>query len=202
MLVLPWEVAAQFLWEASARVGIDFTPGPGTMIKSGLLMSVKCIAVCHNSAHMKVLKNIFLDYVYSDVKEAESKFAPSDMAERLANVKPVRLSQWESEKKRPAEALESPAAKRAALADSFESMLQAMEGSAGTPKAKVKAKAGGGVSVPAVKAKASSASGSDAPAPADANNEVAAATPKASNPKAAAVNAPADNLQALLKERA
>ena len=108
------EVCAQFLWETAARVLVDFTPGAAMMIKAALASFVKVIAVAHNEAHSKTLMSITKDYVMDQVKNEVPRYAPADKAQRMVNIKPRRLSKWETQQKRPADSIaQSPSKKRA-----------------------------------------------------------------------------------------
>lgn len=205
------KVSAQFLWETSARVLVDFTPGAGTMIKSALMMSVKCIAVCLNEHHQRILKDILRSYIVNEMQGVSSKHAPADKQERLNSVKPARLLAWEAQRKRGGDAIETPAAKRSALAASCDEMLSMLEsGPAPKPKAKPKAAppagagsagaAGGAGGAPAAGGAGAAGGASAAVAAIPAGEAPAApsapAAPKAA-PKAAPVTAPVENLQNL-----
>ena len=201
------QVCAQFLWEFSARVLVDFTPGAGQMMKAALMLSVKVFGICHNAAHVQVLRNILRSYIMSDIKGNQpSKFAPADKDELLKAAKPARLTWYETQKKRGAEDAETPASKRAALASSAESMLAALDGSSpakpkageSTPKGKPtpkpaasprpKAESSGAASTPPPSGKAATPTpGAEASSPAPA-------------PKSAPVTAPTEDLAALLQQ--
>ena len=138
------EVCAQFLWENSTRVLVDFTPGAGGMVKAALMMYIKIIVVCHNAAQVRVLRDILRAFVLEDVKQSSSRFAPVDKKERLEACKPDRLKKHETQKKRGNDdmQLESPAAKRTALGECVESMLADLDSpSAQKSPAVAKAKA-------------------------------------------------------------
>lgn len=130
------QVCAQFLWETSARVLIDFTPGAGMMAKTALMMGIKTVAVCHNAAHVKTLQGILKNYIRANMG-SNAHLAVPDKADRLNAAKPARLGVWETQtqgQKRPADDKNCPSAKRAAMATTWESMLSAMTGE--TPSAK------------------------------------------------------------------
>jgi hypothetical protein len=190
----PPEVYAQLVWEASARVVIDFTPGAGGLAKSCLMMSVKTILVCHNASHIKALKAVLRKFIILDFEAQTditlSKYAHADMQANLDEVKPVRLKMFETQKKRGLDDSDksSPVAKRAALAENLENMLANFDSPA---KANANAKA--------------KAKGAAAPAPAPPAKEVApvlaipavpAPTPKATAP----VTGPATDLAELLQK--
>jgi hypothetical protein len=94
------------------------------MSKAGLMMSVKQILICHNSAHVKVLRGILRSYIMVDFdNQADvtlSRYAPAELMEQLEKAKPDRLKVYESQKKRGLQELDTntPEAKRVALAES------------------------------------------------------------------------------------
>ena len=203
------QVCAQFLWEFSARVLVDFTPGAGQMMKAALMLSVKVFGICHNAAHVQVLRNILRSYIMSDIKGNQpSKFAPADKDELLKAAKPARLTLYETQKKRGAEDAETPASKRAALASSAESMLAALDGaSPAKPKAKAGESTPKGKPTPKPAAsprpKAESSGAASTPPP---SGKAATPTPGAEAsspapaPKSAPVTAPTEDLAALLQQ--
>ena len=198
------QVCAQLLWEASARALIDFTPGAGMMVKASFMMNIKSIVVCHNDAHVKVLKKLLIDYVAEDVAKEDSRFAPADKAEVLANARPARLALFDSQRKRTADDdTTSPAQKRAALAVAMDSMLAEISGGASPKPHAVLAKA----KAAAAKATTATAKAASSTTPAAPGEEVAmpkssgeaiaeAAVPKPAAPQAVA--GPTDNLAELL----
>ena len=104
------------------------------MAKAAVLMATKAILVCHNDTHVKVLKTILNKYICEDYNSGDpmaSKFAPPDLQQTIDDAKPARLKAYEAQKKRglPENEQASPDAKRAALADTWEEMLTAMESS-------------------------------------------------------------------------
>lgn len=94
------------------------------MSKAGLMMSVKQILICHNQAHVKVLRGILRSFIMADFdSQADvtlSKYAPAELQEQLNKAKPDRLKVYESQKKRGLQELDTntPEAKRVALAES------------------------------------------------------------------------------------
>lgn len=156
------EVCAQFLWENSTRVLVDFTPGAGGMVKAALMMAIKIILVCHNAAQVRVLRDILRAFVLEDMKQSSSRFAPVDKKERLEACKPDRLKKHETQKKRGNDdmQLESPAAKRTALGECVENMLADLDSpSAQKSPAVAKAKAAAAAAAAAKAAAAAATTG-------------------------------------------
>lgn len=119
------KVCAQLLWETNARVLVDFTPGPGSLITAALAMQIKTVAIVHNLAHKKALMTICCNFIRAQIAANNMAFTPQDKNERMEALKPARLRAYEGGKKRGNEdsSSTSPAAKRAALADNVEAML-------------------------------------------------------------------------------
>ena len=195
----PVQVAAQFLWESSARVLVDFSPGAGTLAKTAIAMGLKSILVCHNPAHVKVLTRLLCTDVVADIKDSNSKYSPKDLKERIDALKPERLVAWENRKRSTDDTAATPRAKRQALGSAIETMLAGLDspGSSQKPKAKAKASAGSpsAPAVPPAPAPAQPASSSSqGPAPSPAEPAATAGQPsKPANPE------PAADIQALLK---
>ena len=163
------------------------------MVKAAFMLSVKSIVVCHNAAHIKVLKDILRSHLLDEIQRggpAANKFLPADKDERLEKVKPDRLKHYEQQRKRSlGDDFVSPEAKRSALGTSVDAMLASLEG---TPVPKAKAK---GSPKPAEPDAGTSAGGEGKPAAAETKATPAKATAKASPPE---VGAPSEDLQALL----
>ena len=141
-------MATQFIWETDARKIIDFSPGAGTLLRAGLMMHCKGIAICHNQAHEKTLRRLLVDYVVADLskKRELSKFAPPDMRDRFNKAKPERLIQHESQTNTDNPAITAATAttkRRAAMADTAAEDLAALLGEAPAKKAKPTPKSAG-----------------------------------------------------------
>ena len=206
------EVASQFLWDANARVLIDFTPGAARMVIIALAMGIKVVAVCHNKEHVRVLKEILRKYVLGEFGKAASpglcKFAPGGLNDALEAAKPDRLKIFEmQQRKRAGPELAVPVAKRTALADEIENMFVDFDASpkpkpsAPKPKPPAPAPVVGGAP-PVVPPKAGSA---ETPTP-GASSGAAGAVPKPAAPSTASSSSlasgpekPAEDLAALLK---
>ena len=68
-------------------------------LRSALVMNVKVIAIGHNQAHAKLLKNITHEWVADQIMEANALMSPQDLQQKLEDLKPDRLRAWEDKKK-------------------------------------------------------------------------------------------------------
>ena len=167
-----------------------------------MMLSIKCVCVCHNGDHTRVLKVILRKFIIEDMKNADSKYAPLDKNDRLVAVKPPRLAFYELQKSQ-GEGENNRATKRASLADDMESMLAKLETNASTPQGKrPKAKAKAGASPAGAAAEGATEASSEAAAEAATQATAAGAKAAPPQPPAAAQQtaAPLDNLQALLRQ--
>ena len=88
-------MCAELLWEHNARVVVDFTPGGGMLARTALMMSIKCILICHNSTHVKLLKKVLGKYVRDNMESgAVSALVPAEKEARLHEAKPARLARF------------------------------------------------------------------------------------------------------------
>lgn len=85
------------LWEAKARVLIDFSVGAGMMVKSALTQGIKVLGVCHNNAHCKTVRRIIREFIVESIKTGQHNFAPADKEARLQALKPARLVVYEQQ---------------------------------------------------------------------------------------------------------
>ena len=115
MFSLP-QVIAEFLWESSARVLVDYGVGGGMAIRCALTMHVKVVGICFNADHIRVVKKNTLDWILKQLQARKSNLAPSDFDARLENARDPREVQWASQKKRGGNNQDLPDAKRHASA--------------------------------------------------------------------------------------
>lgn len=208
------KVNAQLIWETSARVIIDYCPGSGMMTKGAMMMGCKSILVAHNPAHVKVLQGILKTYVRSQIDAGNTTFSPADKDQRVKDLKPKKLVAYESQpascRKRPGDEQrpgDERATKRAALAESWDAMLDSLAGRAqakGLPKAAAAPKAAEPAPAPAAAPKAvakavAKASAAVPPAAGDASSEPTTAEADLSTEPTTSSPAPVANLADILK---
>ena len=94
------KVTSELLWETRARVLVDFTPGAGMAIKAALILGVKCVGICNNSEHAKLLASLLREWIKQKLEEKNNMICPADLWSDIAAAKDQRLARYESQKRK------------------------------------------------------------------------------------------------------
>ena len=93
-------VTSELLWETRARVLVDFTCGAGMAIKAALTLGVKCVGICNNSDHVKLLACLLREWIKQKLEEKNQMICPADLWKDIAAAKDQRLVMYESQKRK------------------------------------------------------------------------------------------------------
>ena len=115
LFVLP-QVVAEFLWESSARVMVDFGVGGGMALRSALTLHVKVVGVCFNADHLRVVKANTTKWIHKQLDERKGDLCPANFDARLESARDPREVLWASQKRKNAARDGSPNPKRHAAA--------------------------------------------------------------------------------------
>ena len=101
------------MWEASARVVVDFNVGGGMNIRTALSMNTKLVGFCFNEEHLKTIQAHTVSWIADKLKNRKGNLTPADYEQRLETARDPREVAWAAQKKRKGGQLlsETPEAK-------------------------------------------------------------------------------------------
>ena len=131
------QVLAEFMWESSARVVVDFNVGGGMNIRAALTMNTKLVGFCFNDEHLKLTQAHTVSWIADKLKSKKGNLTPADYERRLEAARDPREVAWAAQKKRKGGQLlsETPEAKR--RASNMESMVSDLLNTNQKPEPKV-----------------------------------------------------------------
>ena len=94
------KVTSELLWETRARGLVDFTCGAGMAIKAALTLGVKCVGICNNSDHVRLLVCLLREWIKQKLEEKNKMICPADLWNDIDAAKDQRLVRYESQKRK------------------------------------------------------------------------------------------------------